>query len=120
LVLVLRCVSVLLLSARSESSQMASFLGFPRVGNLTLYVTLYDCLFLKPRVLYDDIRLLIEKHDHSLTSKALLLASNQNQIVRIGVYHRTRQHGFGTQPSACPNLISLVYSDTFIRVNYPL
>jgi len=70
LVPVLRCVSVpaLLLSARSESSQMASFLGFPRVGNLTLYVTLYDCLFLKPRVSYDDIRLLIEKHDHSLIS----------------------------------------------------
>ena len=109
-------VTDLLLSTRSESLQMASFLELPQLRNLTLCVTLPGCHFFNPRVPYNHIRLFIEKHGYSLISVDLqtpapYLEPEPDSSDSRYIIEHVKPDVF-LEPNACPNLISLVYPVT--------
>lgn len=109
-------VTDLILSTRQESLQVASFLSLPRLRNLTLSITLYDCQAFKPRVPYHELRKFIEKHGNRLTSVDLqtpapyLEPEPDSSSSRHRVEH-VRPDVF-LEPGACPNLVSLVFPVT--------
>ncbi|KXN90952.1 hypothetical protein AN958_03019 [Leucoagaricus sp. SymC.cos] len=109
-------VTDLLISTRQESLQMATFLGLPRLRNLTLCIALYDRHSLKPRVPYSDIHHFIGKHGHSLVSIDLptpapyLEPEPDSSGSRHAIEHV--KPDIFLEPNACPNLVSLVYPVT--------
>ncbi|KAF5351709.1 hypothetical protein D9756_007652 [Leucocoprinus leucothites] len=113
---ILPSVTDLLVSARQESLQMASFLALPQLRNLTLCITLHDCHSFKPRVPYSDIRHFLKKHGHSLVSVDLptpapyLEPEPDSSSSRHTVEHV--KPDLFLEPDICPNLISLVYPIT--------